>query len=544
LKIKKSITIMRSYYPLSFLFVFTLICLSWQMSNAQRMERSEFTLHGAQIGYPISLSQLDEQRSIRLEEITPFLAYQVRWETMTPQAKEKSLLKIRFSSDRKGWSDWEDLDPDPHSTFEAPVNISQIQFQDKKARYFQLKKIENVDFKSLRFHFFSPGDTPPRDPNRPETITGERLQCPCIPPAFEGRDDWCPNGNCPTIPDPVITTVTHLIVHHSAGVNEASDWAAVVRSIWNGHVNGNGWDDIGYNWLIDPKGVLYEGRGDNVRGAHFCGNNTGTMGVCVMGNYTSIQPSPSARDRLTELLSWKSCEEDLDPLDFSFHGSSGLNLFHISGHRDGCSTACPGDAFYPTFDDLRDEVQNFINICPSIAGPDQLDGTPLSGTSVELEWNDNTNDETGYDLERSVSGAYDFTSIATLGPNTTSYTDESLTAAGIYDYRVRALGDNESSTYSNLACVDTESVSSVNVTLAGKLTIFPNPAEDQLTIELSDVSTEPSLLECYSMDGRLLFTQNLTSTTNILDLTQLERGMYCLKVSSKYKTWTQKFVKQ
>jgi hypothetical protein len=336
---------MRSSNLLNLLFTCSLICLSWQLSNAQHMERSEFTLYGEQIGDPISIAQLEEQRSVGLEAITPFLAYQVRWETMTPQNPAKSLLKIRFSPDRKGWSEWEDLEPDPHSTFEAPLNISQIQFQDKKARFFQLKKIEHVDLKSLRFHFFSPGDTPPRDPNRPEQITGDRLQCPCIEPAFEGRDDWCPSGNCPTIANPVITTVTHLIVHHSAGVNVSSDWAAVVRSIWNGHVNGNGWDDIGYNWLIDPKGVLYEGRGDNVRGAHFCGNNTGTMGVCVLGNFTSIQPSPAARDRLAELLSWKCCEENLDPLDFAFHGSSGLNLFHISGHRDGCSTACPGDAF-------------------------------------------------------------------------------------------------------------------------------------------------------------------------------------------------------
>ncbi|MBK8668457.1 MAG: N-acetylmuramoyl-L-alanine amidase [Saprospiraceae bacterium] len=70
----------------------------------------------------------------------------------------------------------------------------------------------------------------------------------------------------------------------------------MVASIFDFHVNTNGWQDIGYNWLIDPNGVLYEGRGggENVRGAHMCGYNNNTLGVCVMGNFVSLIPSDTA----------------------------------------------------------------------------------------------------------------------------------------------------------------------------------------------------------------------------------------------------------
>jgi len=137
----------------------------------------------------------------------------------------------------------------------------------------------------LTLHFYNPGHTPERN----ETAELRALEdCNCPQPDFQDRDDWCPAGNCPEITNPVFTEVTHLIVHHSAGVNTSSDWAATVRGIWDYHVNSNGWDDVGYNWLVDPNGVLYEGRGDDVRGAHFCGNNTVTDLELSLQNETTV----------------------------------------------------------------------------------------------------------------------------------------------------------------------------------------------------------------------------------------------------------------
>lgn len=274
-------------------------------------------------------------------------------------------LQIRFSKDNQNWSNWEDLKEDPHSKKEEGRFISRLIFTEKDAQFFEIKKETSKPISDLKIHFYNPGKS---KTFRPQNSNQNRAGCDeCdLPPALE-RKDWCPNGNCPKGTDPVATDVTHLIVHHTATPNDAGDWDAVVRSIWDFHVNVNGWDDIGYNYLISPEGRVYVGRGNDIRGAHFCGNNTGTMGTGMIGNFTDEAPKQDALKALKSLLSWKNCDKGLDPVGTAFHASSGLNLNHISGHLDGCSTACPGDTFYPMFDDLRADVQGHIeDDCPDL----------------------------------------------------------------------------------------------------------------------------------------------------------------------------------
>ncbi|MBK6785294.1 MAG: N-acetylmuramoyl-L-alanine amidase [Saprospiraceae bacterium] len=105
------------------------------------------------------------------------------------------------------------------------------------------------------------------------------------------------------------------------------------------HVNTNGWQDIGYNWLIDPLGNLYKGRGggEDVRGAHMCGYNNNTMGICVIGTFTSVMPAQEALATLEQLLSYKACQKSFDVQGRADIVSHPGNMFRISGHRDGCS---------------------------------------------------------------------------------------------------------------------------------------------------------------------------------------------------------------
>lgn len=294
---------------------------------------------------------------IRLGEVSPFLAWSVEWE-----GSETLSLEIRFYEAGR-WGEWTPLVPDAHSEREAPRFISQLGFAPASTTHFDVRILPQESVSELagaRVHFYNPGDAP----YNPESGQVETLlACPCPQPGYLDRLGWCPSGNCPTDPTPVNTSVTHLIVHHSAGANSSSNWPAVVRSIWDYHVNSNGWDDIGYNWLIDPNGVLYEGRGNDLLGAHFCGTNGSTMGVCMMGTYSSVPPSDTSLQTLTRLLGWKACDRDIDPEDFSFHNGSGLNLFNISGHRDGCATACPGDSLYARLPGLRMDVGDYIDSC-------------------------------------------------------------------------------------------------------------------------------------------------------------------------------------
>ncbi len=285
----------------------------------------------------------------------PFIAWAVAWRG------EDHTMQVRFSDNESRWtSEWITVQPDPHTHLDpAGRKVSYLRFEPAQMAYMQVRTSAKVS--DILFHFYSPGAS---DAPSPATQAEQALACPCPQPGFQRRNQWCPAGNCPPHLNPSYTNVTHLIVHHSAGTNTASDWAAVVRSIWNFHVNINGWADIGYNWLIDPNGVLYEGRGDNVVGAHFCGTNGGTAGICLLGDFTQQMPTAEALNQLRDLLAWKICAINVNPLSTALHNSSGLVLHRISGHQDGCNTACPGNAFYPMLPALRQAVANYIDqIC-------------------------------------------------------------------------------------------------------------------------------------------------------------------------------------
>lgn len=208
--------------------------------------------------------------------------------------------------------------------------------------------------------------------------------CNCIIPVFIPRSDW---GSAYGLTHEIYrdeanySTVTHLIIHHSATSNTSTNWAGMVSSIFNFHTAVNGWDDIGYNWLIDPDGVLYEGRGggDDVIGAHMCGYNTNTMGICILGDYTTTEPSVAALSKLNQLLAWKSCNSSLDPLATMLIRSYPGSMQVISGHKDGCApnyTECPGTYLYSKLNDVRMKTDELLKNC-SVSNIHEIASNPV-----------------------------------------------------------------------------------------------------------------------------------------------------------------------
>ncbi|MBS1829851.1 MAG: N-acetylmuramoyl-L-alanine amidase [Acidobacteria bacterium] len=246
-----------------------------------------------------------------------------------------------------------------------------------------------------------PGETPPAQLKR----IRERAAVDPLP--VVKRDEWgCTQAVCPVTSAPSYTTVTHLIVHHSASANTSNDWPAVLRSFWVLHVRGNGWADIGYNYLVDPDGVLYEGRagGDGVLGAHFSGVNTGTMGVCMVGTFTTEAPTQASVDTLRRMLAWQAGKWKLDPGGVNLHNASGLMLNVVSGHRDAglspratSTTECPGNGLYALLPDLRRKLrQTLEEDCPLTVenawrcasgdgGIIELPYSTSTGCNIELE---------------------------------------------------------------------------------------------------------------------------------------------------------------
>lgn len=147
--------------------------------------------------------------------------------------------------------------------------------------------------------------------------------------------------------------VKKIIVHHTATNKVADDPEASVRAIYYYHAVSRGWGDIGYNYVIDQNGRVYEGRygGDGVVAGHAYGYNTGSLGIALLGNYQSNEiPAPMVKS-LTGLIYEKAELNKIDP-DASglFRGEV---LPNIIGHRDVGSTVCPGANAYDYIPEIR-----------------------------------------------------------------------------------------------------------------------------------------------------------------------------------------------
>jgi hypothetical protein len=260
------------------------------------------------------------------------------------------------------WSPWrparpeaEDL-PDP-GTSEAAASLGWKvgnPFWTGPARYVQYRTVGRVT--RLRAHFlWSPPFVAFRALARPDA------------PAIIPRAAWGADESIVRAPPYYADSVRFSLVHHTAGTNSytAADSAAIVRGIQRYHVLSNGWNDIGYNFLVDKYGQVFEGRGGgidrNVVGAHAAGFNTGSTGVSVLGTYGSAPASAAAVAALEQLLAWRLDVAHADPLatvtavsggNPKYPAGTAVSLRAVSGHRDTGPTTCPGNGLYSQLSSL------------------------------------------------------------------------------------------------------------------------------------------------------------------------------------------------
>lgn len=159
-----------------------------------------------------------------------------------------------------------------------------------------------------------------------------------------------------------IEDVRFLLVHHTASSNGA-DPVGTMRGVYDFHTSSEkGWPDVAYNFFVDQNGVVYEARSGSLAGpveASATGGNQGfAQLVCLLGDFTSQNPTDAALASLNATLAWLADRYALDTsagaqTTFTSRGSnrwpvgSSVIASTISGHRDMSRTACPGDTFYP-----------------------------------------------------------------------------------------------------------------------------------------------------------------------------------------------------
>ncbi|GLZ45929.1 N-acetylmuramoyl-L-alanine amidase [Actinomycetospora sp. NBRC 106375] len=196
-------------------------------------------------------------------------------------------------------------------------------------------------------------------------------------PKYVTRAQWGADESKMTWPPQTTPAVRAVTIHHTSESNDYSpaESAAIVRGIYAYHAEKQGWGDVGYNALVDKYGTIFEGRAGgldrNVVAAHAGGFNRETFGIAMMGNYTTVQPTPAQMNSVAALAAWKLGGLYQDPRQQVTLTSSGGGTSRVPkgqsttvpalfAHRDVGRTSCPGDAAYAMMEPLRAKVQELI----------------------------------------------------------------------------------------------------------------------------------------------------------------------------------------
>ncbi|MGI8643968.1 MAG: SH3 domain-containing protein, partial [Thermomicrobiales bacterium] len=182
---------------------------------------------------------------------------------------------------------------------------------------------------------------------------------------------------------PEYAPVEHVIIHHTETSN-FQDPLIAIRSIYYYHAVTRGWGDIGYNYLVDYTGNVYEGRvgGENVIGGHAYQYAEGSSGIGTIGNFSFQDATAEAQTGIVWITSYVA--RDLNPLavkDFN----QVPNLPTICGHRDVNLSSCPGEYLYADLPTIRQYAAEVIN---GRASPSPDDGALGPGSVVQTVVNE------------------------------------------------------------------------------------------------------------------------------------------------------------
>ncbi len=202
-------------------------------------------------------------------------------------------------------------------------------------------------------------------------------------PTIVSREEWGADQCGPPRADPSYGQVQVGFVHHTVDANDygPADSAAIVRAICRYHRVTKGWRDIGYNFLVDRYGQVFEGRAGGIDqpviGAQAQGYNGLSTGVANIGTFGAVEQTPAAVRATSRLLAWK----------LSLHGApvtgqttlisqggpsnryaagTPVVFERISGHRDADNTACPGDALFAQLPEIRRQA---FELAPALLPP-------------------------------------------------------------------------------------------------------------------------------------------------------------------------------
>ncbi len=384
---------------------------------------------------PASAGGDDEEAVSGAETVRGFGSVGVTWDGADEMDHDEILIEVR-TLDGTLWSPWQEMHyDDAHSPEVAPG-------EDYRAGTdaVVVGDVDDVQVRATTRGAELPSDMRLSivDPGR---TTGPKRQEPAIDTArlsSAGTSEQPPAPEpVPAAPDPAVTTdpaastvavtapqpqifsraqwgadermrdkrslrygtVKAGFVHHTVNANDysADQVPAIIRGIYAYHTQSRGWSDVGYNFLVDRFGRIWEGRYGGVDravvGAHTLNYNEQSFAMSAIGNFETAQPSSELLDAYGRLFAWKLGLHGV-PASKSGITMNGKSFRAINGHRDAGSTACPGRHLYAKLGTIRQLATSYQGTAtpaptpPPPAPPAPVTTTPLDTNISGSEWPD------------------------------------------------------------------------------------------------------------------------------------------------------------
>jgi hypothetical protein len=313
----------------------------------------------------------------------PFEMLGVTWDPASPPGELAVEVRTRSAG---RWSEWTSLEvedeqvPDGAEARGVRPGTEPLWVGEADGVQARVDVLSGAAPDDVRLALIDPGDSPADVTAAAAPTPASTAHASSIAPTIRPRSAWGADESIRRGTPSYAARVRGVTLHHTASSSSygAADVPGILRGFYAYHVKSQGWSDIGYNFLVDRFGTVWEGRSGgtsrNVIGSHAGGFNTGTVGVSMIGTYESVTPSANMLEGVAQVTAWRMWLAGVDPRGSVTLTSAGstkyksgvsVNLRTLFAHRDVSATSCPGTRGMAALPGLRDRAASLIAGAPA-----------------------------------------------------------------------------------------------------------------------------------------------------------------------------------